>query len=109
MRRVAATLSANLRETDTVARIGGDEFAVLLPETDAADADTVLRYTRRTVVSAMRRERYPVTLSMGVATFRDPPETVDEILRLADGLMYRAKRSGKDRIESNREVILSGR
>lgn len=98
LRLVAETLGSNLRDTDTVARIGGDEFALLLPETDAGDAATVLSHTRLNLLAVMEQRNYPVTFSIGVVTFRNAPGSVRDALRQADALMYRVKRQGKNRI-----------
>jgi GGDEF domain-containing protein len=78
LRTVAGTLQKQLRRSDTVGRIGGDEFAVIFPETSAA------------------RPFGEVTFSIGVVTFPAPPETADRAIHLADRAMYRAKASGKN-------------
>ena len=95
---VGATLRQAVRGLDTVARLGGDEFGVLLPEVDRAGAVALadrLRVQLREALSSSRGEA--VTFSIGVATFLRPPASVDEMILRADELMYKAKRSGKDR------------
>ncbi|HYE14651.1 MAG TPA: GGDEF domain-containing protein [Pyrinomonadaceae bacterium] len=98
LKTIADGLRANVRAVDTVARLGGDEFAVLMPETGQAAAQVVIRRVRRRLLEAARREGWPVTLSIGVVTWEEPPRSVDEMLRAADGLMYSAKRLGKNTI-----------
>ena len=98
LRSVARTLQENIRVTDTVARLGGDEFAILLPETGRNVAETILRKVRKINLDIMQRHGWPVTLSIGVVTFKSPPSTVDETLRISDQLMYTAKNNGKDSI-----------
>jgi diguanylate cyclase (GGDEF)-like protein len=98
LRLVARTLQENIRVTDTVARLGGDEFALLLPETGRNVAETILRKVRKINLDIMERHGWPVTLSIGVVTFKSPPSTVDETLRISDQLMYAAKNNGKDGI-----------
>ena len=95
---VAATLRNNLRATDLPARLGGDEFAILLPETGHDEAGTVIARLREKLLARMKERGWPVTFSIGVAVFSDPPEQVDELVRAADGLMYEVKRNGKDAI-----------
>jgi diguanylate cyclase (GGDEF)-like protein len=99
LRAAAATISEGVRSFDVVARLGGDEFAVLLPETDAAAAQVVIRRVRHRLLELARRQGWPVTFSVGLVTWDDPPASVDEMLKAADDLMYSAKRHGKDRIQ----------
>jgi diguanylate cyclase (GGDEF)-like protein len=96
LKTVADGLRRNVRDIDTVARIGGDEFAVLMPETDARAAQVAMRRTRRRLLEETRRAGWPVTISVGVVTFDHAPDSVDDLLRAADDCMYSAKRNGKN-------------
>lgn len=96
LKAVADGLRRNVRGVDTVARIGGDEFAVLMPETDAHAAQVAMRRTRRRLLEETRRAGWPVTISVGVVTFDHAPDSVDDLLRAADDCMYSAKRGGKN-------------
>jgi diguanylate cyclase (GGDEF)-like protein len=100
LRRTAEVIAANLRGLDRFARIGGDEFAILLPETAAEAAREVADRIRQKLLDAAGQAGWPVTFSIGVAGFRSPPNSVEELLRVADELMYTAKQAGKNRIES---------
>lgn len=99
----AAVLRGSLRETDLVARLGGDEFAVLLREADREGAEAVaaavverIRANSRTLEGVNRR----VTASIGVVTFAGAAERAEDVLALADMLMYDAKEAGRDRFVS---------
>jgi diguanylate cyclase (GGDEF)-like protein len=96
--QVAAGLSRNLRASDYVGRLGGDEFAVLLPETDAAAAKLVLGKLRLRLLEEMKAHGWQVTFSIGAATFLDPPDSLDVIIRMADETMYAIKAHGKDNV-----------
>jgi diguanylate cyclase (GGDEF)-like protein len=98
LRVVAETLTAHCRKTDAFARLGGDEFAVLLPEADARAAHAVAEKLRVLLHAAMTLNRWPVTFSMGVATFTTPPADAEQLLRVADQLQYAAKNAGRDGI-----------
>lgn len=98
LRFVAQTLQENIRVTDTVARLGGDEFAILLPETGRDVAEVIMQKVQKIHLEIMRNHGWPVTLSIGVVTFMRPPSTVDEVLKIADRLMYAAKDNGKNGI-----------
>jgi len=99
--RVARLLSRAIRETDTLARMGGDEFAVLLPRCEESSAvlvaEKLLSTLRRNGLSRDGRRAH-VSSSIGIALFRGDQElTADELVVEADIAMYDAKKAGKDR------------
>ena len=98
LEKVAAAIAQSVRATDLFARMGGDEFVLLLPETDAREAMTVVQRVRVAAAAAAQAAGYPVALSAGIATFRFPPESVDAMLAAADDLLYKAKEAGRDRV-----------
>ncbi|MBS2017472.1 MAG: GGDEF domain-containing protein [Deltaproteobacteria bacterium] len=84
------------RATDVACRLGGDEFGMLLAD---ARADSSVRAVERLVASlndAMTARGWPITFSIGVATYELPPKTPLELLSVADELMYEVKRTGKN-------------
>lgn len=94
-------ITQGVRQIDTAARYGGDEFVVLLPETDPTGA-FVLAEKIRLGVHAMPIE-IPVdvprpSLSIGVVAYPDDGRSADELIISADGAMYTSKRAGKDRV-----------
>jgi diguanylate cyclase (GGDEF)-like protein len=92
---VATTLREATRAVDGVARLGGDEFGLLLPETDGPTAEALVGRLKATLADAVQERGWPVTASIGVATFHRAPRSVDEMINRADELMYQAKRAGK--------------
>jgi diguanylate cyclase (GGDEF)-like protein len=98
LRIFAEKLRHSVRVSDLVARLGGDEFAVLFPETDYEGAHTVISKLRGLLPRVVSESGWPVTYSMGVVTFKVPPATVDEAIRLADSAMYKVKKSGKNNV-----------
>ena len=95
---IAANMQRHLRKTDLVARVGGDEFVLLLPETGTEAAQIVISKMQRKLLDEMWLNQWPVTFSIGVMTFSTPPDSVDQIMNMADKLMYSVKNSGKDNI-----------
>lgn len=92
LKQVAKVLMSAFRAGDVVARIGGDEFAVLLPTTDAPAADISLQRVRNVIRENNAREtEIPIHISMGVST-ADKAERLTTALKEADTNMYREKR-----------------
>jgi diguanylate cyclase (GGDEF)-like protein len=79
------------------ARLGGDEFAILLPETDPEHARDAAMKLRVVLETAMEEARWPVGFSMGVYTSRGGVADAEQLIHLADELMYRVKHDGKGR------------
>jgi diguanylate cyclase (GGDEF)-like protein len=108
LRRVGALLAANVRATDTAGRIGGEEFLVVLPETDADTAAAVAEKLRRIVagtpVELGDREVVTVTLSAGVAGGHGEVLKPDVLVRDADAALYSAKALGRDQVYVFRET-----
>jgi diguanylate cyclase (GGDEF)-like protein len=99
LRQFAGLVRAHLRDVDVPGRIGGEEFAILLPETDAAGAVAVAERVRRSLRSLRPgpERGTPVTASFGVAELATG-ETGDELLRRADVALYRAKSEGRNTV-----------
>jgi len=98
LREVAIALQQHTRNVDTVGRIGGDEFAVLLPETDAEGARTVLERTHEHLTKLAEHHHWPTTFSIGVVAFTETPADIDDVIGLSDRVMYTIKKRGKDNI-----------
>lgn len=98
LRAVATTVSERLRSSDICARLGGDEFAVLLPDTDIAGARVLFDGLHTSLLELAALNHWPLGFSVGVAIFHSRQANTDEALQCADTLMYKVKRSGKNRI-----------
>jgi diguanylate cyclase (GGDEF)-like protein len=102
LKRVAQALHVAARSTDSVARMGGEEFCVLLPGADAAGADGIAERMLETVRGLKHPEidgGMPVTVSIGLAVMEVPGEPMLALQRRLDQALYGAKASGRDRIE----------
>jgi diguanylate cyclase (GGDEF)-like protein len=93
---LASVARATVRSVDTVARVGGDEFVILMPETGAAAASSLVERVREAFSRSAVVAGVPVTCSIGLATFGRIPASVEEMLDTADELMYEAKAAGGD-------------
>ncbi len=99
LRSVVSAIRKYLRKTDIVARLGGDEFALLLPETDQESARVVLDKIMNGLLQEMRQGNWPVTFSIGALTCTAMPDTIDEMMKRADELMYAVKSESKNAIK----------
>lgn len=93
LRATAATLRKALRTSDSAFRIGGDEFALLLPQTDAVQALALSRRVETVFAEILRPLglAFPVTMDHGVATFPQDGEQAEQLIRIADDRLYRLK------------------
>jgi diguanylate cyclase (GGDEF)-like protein len=107
LRDLGTVVRSIVREVDVVCRYGGEEFSVVLPETDAAGAFVAAEKLRE----AVSRHRFSdaegatgehLTVSIGLASYPAHAGDKDELLRLADDALYQAKNGGKDRVRSPR-------
>jgi diguanylate cyclase (GGDEF)-like protein/PAS domain S-box-containing protein len=96
---LAGIITQGVRDSDVVARYGGDEFIVLAPETSRAGALAVAERIRRAVALTSDRT-FPskLTFSIGIAELKRPPDTAEALIARADGALYQAKRTGRDRV-----------
>jgi len=103
LKALVERIGIELRETDVFGRLGGEEFAVVLPETGAEGGWLVAERLRRIVEDLRVRDEgenvIRFTLSLGVAGLGDPTEGMEAILRRADKALYRAKGLGRNRVE----------
>jgi len=98
LRAIAMNIKTHLRRTDIVARVGGDEFVMLLPETDSQTAPVVIANMERALLKQMNDNGWPVTFSIGVLTLTAPQLSVDEMIGRVDQLMYKVKNGSKNGI-----------
>ena len=97
---VGAALRSVLRNRDFAGRNGGEEFAVLLPDTTIAAALEIAERVRAAIAEiTLPGTNVPVTVSVGVAGFPDHANTLERLERLADAALYVAKRQGRNRVE----------
>ncbi len=95
---VGEVLKSSLRESDMAARLGGDEFAIFFPSMKESTSKKVIEKLHVSLLSAMRANGWPVTFSIGVVTYLEPLVNIREMVKMADDLMYKVKKSGKNNI-----------
>jgi diguanylate cyclase (GGDEF)-like protein len=96
LKRVARLLDASRRAIDAAARVGGDEFALILPDTDEHGAFVLADRMRRVVREEFAGDTVPITMSFGIASFGEHGETAASLIRAADEALYGAKESGRN-------------
>ena len=100
LRALGALMRSMSREGDVPCRVGGEEFAFILPETAKSDATTFAERFRRGVETSILAPdaSYPLTVSIGLAAFPDDGKSPEEILWASDEALYRSKRAGRNRV-----------
>ena len=101
LRKMAQILKENIREIDIAGRFGGEEFCVLLPDTDRDGAqyaaERIRQATEKTAIEAYDNT-VKATVSIGLATFPKDGQNIDELIEKADQALYQAKQSGRNRV-----------
>ena len=102
LKHLIRTFGEELRQTDVLARYGGDEFTILLPETGRTGAVEVAERIRKSVEDSRFDVRggldLRTTISLGIASYPEDGSNVEIIVEKADKALYRAKREGRNRI-----------
>ena len=103
LREFATRIKKSIRGIDLACRLGGEEFVIVMPETDMAVATIVAERLRRRIASeafviAGGAKKLDVTVSIGIATLDAPQDNAATILKRADQALYRAKRDGRNRV-----------
>lgn len=91
LRRLGDILRENLRQSDSIARLGGDEFVIVMPNTQETDCAALCQQLAATIAAQMDAAGFPITASIGHATFERPADSVEAALQKADDAMYAAK------------------
>jgi two-component system, cell cycle response regulator len=103
LREIALRTMDSLRSSDLVARFGGEEFLVVMPETSLAVATAVaerlrLKIAREPFMLRSAGEKVPLTISVGVTSTEESRDDVDRLLKRADDALYTAKKTGRNRV-----------
>jgi diguanylate cyclase (GGDEF)-like protein len=98
LRRLGELMRLNTRDNDVVCRVGGEEFLILLPNSSPEVALRVCERLRQQVESALIENAGHITISLGVAHWPQSSSSVDEVLKLADKMLYTAKLTGRNRV-----------
>ena len=98
LKRAAETLRNAVREIDIVARFGGDEFVVMMPNTDFDETDIIIDRIKSVLDGALMSDKWKVTASIGAITCLGEECSLDSLITASDRLMYEAKLSGKNMI-----------
>lgn len=98
LREVASAIRNGSRQSDTIARIGGDEFIALFPETDFPSASIVINNIHDLISEVAKKSGWPITSSVGAVTYLEPLEQLSDMVKATDDLMYQVKKSGKNSV-----------
>ena len=96
LRRAAEILRASNRRIDLVSRVGGEEFAVLLPDSDERGAHIAAERMRHAIREGFAEDPVTLTISFGIASFPQHGETTEDLMESADQALYTAKEIGRD-------------
>ena len=103
LQEFATRVSSNIRSIDMACRYGGEEFVLVMPDTDMTLAYRIGERLRQVVASvpfdvSVSKGPLDITISIGIATMQGPDDTPEAVLKRADQALYRAKRDGRNRV-----------
>ncbi len=103
LKELANRVSRNLRNFDMIARIGGEEFVIIMPDASVEAAAMVAERLRQTIAEkpfkvSHKKGQISITISLGVAATEDPSEQADSLIKRADDCLYDAKKCGRNRV-----------
>ena len=99
LKTVVDTIQTQIRNTDYLARLGGDEFAILLMDIDQENAKIIVERIQFSLLEKMKTNKWNTTFSIGALTVLSMPESVDQLIRETDTLMYEVKSKGRNAIQ----------
>ncbi|MDP2917234.1 MAG: diguanylate cyclase [Dehalococcoidia bacterium] len=107
LKQAATIMKSSIRDADQAFRYGGDEFAILLPQTASEAASKVAERIRQQILAKVKLDSTPLTVSLGIATWPADGIGTSEIISAADAALYQAKRAGGNRAEFASKVLAS--
>lgn len=99
LRTLAGTIKKESRFSDILARLGDDEFGLILQETNHESAQAVVTRIKNSIDNLMQKNNWPVTFSIGVLTFIIPPKSVDEVINKAEKIVFSIKNEGGNNVK----------
>lgn len=104
LKEVSRRIAACVRKADIALRYGGEEFMLILPQTETQALATIGEKVRQAVAAksvdlGAKGIALPITISVGVAAFRADSDSAETLIARADAALYRAKQNGRDRVE----------
>lgn len=107
LKLTSKTFTTSVRETDIIGRYGGEEFIIIVPETDLKEVKLVAERVRANVEKqTLYTDKFgelKCTLSIGISTIIGTEENLEEMVKRADNMLYKAKESGRNRVVSEKD------
>ena len=103
--KVAEKLQDACRTVDYVGRYGGEEFVLIMVETQKDEAVLGADRLRETIANEPIIDGHPITASFGVATYPEDGDTVEQLIKTADTALYRAKEAGRNRVATSKGPV----
>lgn len=98
IRKVAESIQDSIRSIDFAARMGGDEFVVMLSRAEKQESVKIIKRIQTTLAEKMKKHRWTLTFSVGMVTYHTMHLSLDEMISAADKLMYKVKAKGKNNV-----------